>query len=202
MRPLYRAGQRDTCTVRSQPVNYWIRLKTCANGLASNDLHLMLIFVTTPIFLYKEWPLFIFLHFRRSYKVTLPFSVTSSYLLRKFNFNAYFCNDPHLLIWNLTPALICYILRSHIVTLPVVAKPSILARKLLYWWGSWQMNCVLHVMLTLTITLISWYESWPLFLFHVFCRSYVVTSLSIIKNIDSTEVALMLVILTKIEYCL
>ena len=31
--------------------------------LASNALHLMLIFVTTPIFLYKEWPLLLFLYF-------------------------------------------------------------------------------------------------------------------------------------------
>ena len=53
----------------------------------SLDLHLMLIFVTTPIFLYKEWPLFLFLYFRRSYKGTLLFLVTSLYLVRKFNFN-------------------------------------------------------------------------------------------------------------------
>ena len=39
-------------------------------GLASNVLRLMLIFVTTPIFLYKEWPLLLFLYFRRSYKGT------------------------------------------------------------------------------------------------------------------------------------
>ena len=48
-------------------------------GLASNVLHLMLVFVTTPFFLYKvsEWPLILFLYFRRSYKGTLPSLVTS-----------------------------------------------------------------------------------------------------------------------------
>ena len=40
-------------------------------GLASNALHLMLIFVTTPIFLYKvsELPLILFLYFRRPGRV-------------------------------------------------------------------------------------------------------------------------------------
>ena len=47
----------------------------------------MLICLTTTIFLCKEWPLFLLLYFRRSYKGTLPFLVTSSYLVRKFNFN-------------------------------------------------------------------------------------------------------------------
>ena len=55
-------------------------------GLASNALHLMLIFVTIPIFLYKEWPLLLFLYFRRSYKGTLPSLVTLSYPVRKFYF--------------------------------------------------------------------------------------------------------------------
>ena len=60
-------------------------------GLASNALHLMLVFVTTPIFLYKvsEWPLILFLYFRRSYKGTLPSLVTSSYPVRKFSVNDY-----------------------------------------------------------------------------------------------------------------
>ena len=44
--------------------------------LASNALHLILVFVTTPIFLHvykvSEWPLILFLYFRRSYKGTLP----------------------------------------------------------------------------------------------------------------------------------
>ena len=35
-----------------------------------------LIFVSSPIYLYKEWPLFLFLYFRRSYLGTLPFSDT------------------------------------------------------------------------------------------------------------------------------
>ena len=43
-------------------------------GLASNALHLILVFVTTPIFLHvykvSEWPLILFLYFRRSYKGT------------------------------------------------------------------------------------------------------------------------------------
>ena len=118
-------------------------------------------------------------------------------------YNAYFRNDPHLLIWNMTPALICYFLRSYIVTSPVVAKPSILAQthQLFYWWGSWQMNCVLHVVLTFEITLISWYESWPpVFiscLLQIIC-SYI--TLYNKNNIASTEVALMFVILTKIVY--
>ena len=55
-------------------------------GFASNALHQMLIFVTTPIFLYKEWPLLLFLYFRRSYKGTLPFLVALSYPVRKFYF--------------------------------------------------------------------------------------------------------------------
>ena len=55
-------------------------------GLASNALHLMLIFVTTPIFLYKEWPLLLFLYFRRSYKGTFPSLVALSYPVRKFYF--------------------------------------------------------------------------------------------------------------------
>ena len=121
------------------------------------------------------------------------------------SYNACFCNDPHLLIWNMTPALICYFLRSCIVTLPAVAKPSILAlpHKLLYWWGSWQMNCVLHVMLTFEITLLSWYESWP----PVFISCLLQIKCSYItlynrNDIASTEVALMIVILTKIKYSL
>ena len=44
--------------------------KTENIGLASNALHLMLIFVTTPIFLYKERLFLLFLYFRRSYKGT------------------------------------------------------------------------------------------------------------------------------------
>ena len=62
-------------------------------GLASNALHLILVFVTTPIFLHvykvSEWPLILFLYFRRSYKGTLPSLVTSSYPVRKFSFNDY-----------------------------------------------------------------------------------------------------------------
>ena len=62
-------------------------------GLASNALRLMLVFVTTPIFLHvykvSEWPLILFLYFRRSYKGILPSLVTSSYPVRKFSFNDY-----------------------------------------------------------------------------------------------------------------
>ena len=146
------------------------KAENMAIGLASNALHLMLIFVTTPIFLYKNGPYFLFLYFRRSYKGTLPFLVTSSYLVRKCNFNDCHYDKNCVLYIMLTfamthiPALICYFLRSHIVTLPVVEKPSILARRLLYLWGFWQMNCFLHVMLIFKITLISWYESWPVFI--------------------------------------
>ena len=55
-------------------------------GLASNVLHIMLISVTTLVFLYKEWPLLLFLYFRRSYKGTLPSLVTLSYPARNFYF--------------------------------------------------------------------------------------------------------------------
>ena len=34
------------------------KAENMAIGLASNALHLKLIFITIPIFLYKEWPLF------------------------------------------------------------------------------------------------------------------------------------------------
>ena len=53
-------------------------------GLASNVLHLMLIFVTNPIFYIKNGPLF--LYFRRLYKGTLPSLVTLSYPARNFYF--------------------------------------------------------------------------------------------------------------------
>ena len=119
-------------------------------------------------------------------------------------YNAYFCNDPHLLIWNITPAFIYYFLRWHIVTLPVEAKPSILAlaHMLLYWWGSWHMNCVLHVMLTFEKALISRYECWPPVF--ISCLLQIICSYITLydKNIiASTEVASMFVILTKIVYC-
>ena len=43
------------------------------------------------------------------------------------------------------------------------------------------MNCVLHVMLTFAKPSFPDMNVDPLFLFHVFCRSYVVTSPCIIK---------------------
>ena len=45
------------------------KAETCAIGLASNALHLIFFFVTTPIFLYKEWPLFLFSYFADHIKV-------------------------------------------------------------------------------------------------------------------------------------
>ena len=75
-------------------------------GLASNVLHLMLVFVTTPFFLYKvsEWPLILFLYFRRSYKGTLP-SLVTSYPVRKFSFNDYHCDKNCVLHIMLTFAM-------------------------------------------------------------------------------------------------
>ena len=50
------------------------------------DLHLMLI-VKQPPFSYMKNSLIFISYFRRLYKGTLPSLVTSSYLLRTFNFN-------------------------------------------------------------------------------------------------------------------
>ena len=64
--------------------------KTENIGLASNALHLMLIFLTTPIFLYKEWPFLLFLYFRRSYKGT--FTLLSNIIISSAEFLLYDCH--------------------------------------------------------------------------------------------------------------
>ena len=49
------------------------KAETCAIGLASNALHLMVIFVTTPISYIKKWPLFLFYIFPQIIKKFITF---------------------------------------------------------------------------------------------------------------------------------
>ena len=83
--------------------------------------------------------------------------MTSLYLVRKFNFNDchYEKNCVLHIMLTFDPALICYFLRSHIMTLPVVAKTINSSSKVTLLVGILINELCSALMLTFEITLIS-----------------------------------------------